>query len=106
MFVLDASESEKEENFNKQKNFVYNFAKRFQIGAHNIQFSSVTFSMGVRNDFYLNTFHNRHGVLDAISKLQVCDVFNGYPITVLVFLSAISVARMLHSRAVWAWARV
>lgn len=51
-------------------NFVYNFAKKFKIGPQNIQFSTVTFSSQVRNDFYLNTYHRRQDVLHAIQHLQ------------------------------------
>ncbi|XP_033733474.1 collagen alpha-1(XII) chain-like [Pecten maximus] len=70
VFVLDSSESEKQENFTKQINFVYNFAKRFEISPKNVQFSTVTFSSAVRNDFYLNTYHRRNEVLHAIQNLQ------------------------------------
>ncbi|XP_069109688.1 LOW QUALITY PROTEIN: collagen alpha-5(VI) chain-like [Argopecten irradians] len=53
VFVLDSSESEKnEENFTKQINFVYNFAKQFEIGPKNVtvQYCDV-FSSAIRNDF-------------------------------------------------------
>ncbi|OWF36148.1 Collagen alpha-5(VI) chain [Mizuhopecten yessoensis] len=70
VFVLDSSESEKQVNFTKQVNFVYNFAKRFQIGPKNVQFSTVTFSSEIRNDFYLNTYHHRGDVLHAIQNLK------------------------------------
>ncbi|XP_060079522.1 collagen alpha-1(XII) chain-like [Ylistrum balloti] len=70
VFVLDSSESEKQENFTKQINFVYNFAKRFEIGPDNVQFSTVTFSSEIRNDFYLNTYHRRNNVLHAIQNLK------------------------------------
>ncbi|XP_069119207.1 cartilage matrix protein-like [Argopecten irradians] len=70
VFVLDSSESEKQENFTKQINFVYNFAKRFEISPTNVQFSTVTFSSAIRNDFYLNTYNHRGEVLHAIQNLQ------------------------------------
>ncbi|XP_056003036.1 cartilage matrix protein-like isoform X2 [Ostrea edulis] len=69
VFLLDASESEKATGFAKEIEFVYNFARKFHIGPDNVQFGSVTFSSGIRNDFYLNTYHNRHDVLNAIQKI-------------------------------------
>lgn len=70
VFVLDSSESEKEEGFKKEIDFAYRFARQFQIGPSNVQFSSVSFSSEVRNDFFLNTYHGRHDVLNAIQNLQ------------------------------------
>nr|XP_022312052.1 collagen alpha-6(VI) chain-like isoform X1 [Crassostrea virginica] len=70
VFLLDASESEEAEGFAKEIQFVYNFARKFHIGPQNVQFSSVTFSTTVRNDFFLNTYNNRHDVLNAIQKIN------------------------------------
>lgn len=70
VFLLDASESELAEGFAKEIQFVYNFARKFHIGPQNVQFSSVTFSSNVRNDFFLNTYSNRHDVLNAIQKIS------------------------------------
>uniref|UniRef100_A0A8W8NWN6 VWFA domain-containing protein n=1 Tax=Magallana gigas TaxID=29159 RepID=A0A8W8NWN6_MAGGI len=70
VFLLDASESEQAEGFGKEIQFVYNFARKFHIGPQNVQFSSVTFSSNVRNDFFLNTYSNRHDVLNAIQKIS------------------------------------
>lgn len=70
VFLLDASESELAEGFAKEIQFVYNFARKFHIGPQNVQFSSVTFSTVVRNDFFLNTYSNRHDVLNAIQKIS------------------------------------
>ena len=74
VFLLDASESEEAEGFAQEIQFVYNFARKFHIGPQNVQFSSVTFSTTVRNDFFLNTFNNRHDVLDAIQKINYMQV--------------------------------
>jgi len=38
VFVLDSSDSEGEENFQTQREFVYNFAAQFNIGKDNVQF--------------------------------------------------------------------
>ena len=43
--------------------------KKFQIGPDNVQFSSVTFSSAVRNDFWLNTYHDRRGLLHAVQNI-------------------------------------
>lgn len=74
VFLLDASESELAEGFAKEIQFVYNFARRFHIGPQNVQFSSVTFSSVVRNDFFLNSYNNRHDVLNAIQKISYMQV--------------------------------
>ena len=44
--------------------------KKFQIGPSNVQFSSVSFSTAVRNDFWLNTYHDRRNLLSAVQKTQ------------------------------------
>ncbi|XP_062602572.1 collagen alpha-3(VI) chain-like [Saccostrea cucullata] len=69
VFLLDASESEKAEGFAQELQFVYNFARKFHIGSDNVQFGAVTFSSEIRNDFYLNTYRNRHDLLNAIQKI-------------------------------------
>ena len=66
IFVLDSSDSEGRENFQKQLDFVHNFAVQFKIGPQNVQFSLVTFSSDVQNQFYFNTYHSRHDILFAI----------------------------------------
>ena len=75
VFLLDASEIELAEGFAKEIQFVYNFARKFHIGPQNVQFSSVTFSTTVRNDFFLNTYNNRHDVLNAIQKINYMQVY-------------------------------
>ncbi|KAL5009053.1 hypothetical protein ScPMuIL_014634 [Solemya velum] len=66
VFVLDSSDSEGENNFRIQTDFVESFARQFAIGPNNIQFSLVTFSSVVNNIFWLNTYHGRHSLLAAI----------------------------------------
>ncbi|XP_048776689.1 uncharacterized protein LOC125680924 isoform X2 [Ostrea edulis] len=69
IFVLDASESLSSDDFEIEKQFVYNFTKRFKIGSDNVQFGSVTIGDTVRNDFYLNTYRDREQLLRKIKSL-------------------------------------
>lgn len=48
VFLLDSSDSEGPENFEKQKQFVQNFVRRFVVGPNNVRFASITFSDQVR----------------------------------------------------------
>lgn len=66
VFVLDSSDSEGPENFQKELDFVYRFAVQFKIGPQNVQFSLVAFSSDVQNQFHFNTYHSRHQVFFAI----------------------------------------
>ncbi|XP_053400755.1 collagen alpha-6(VI) chain-like [Mercenaria mercenaria] len=70
VFVLDSSDSEGAENFKKEVEFVYNFAAQFSIGTSNVQFSVVTYSSDVRNDFFFNKYNSRNAVLHAIRNIQ------------------------------------
>ncbi|XP_060561222.1 collagen alpha-1(XII) chain-like [Ruditapes philippinarum] len=70
VFVLDSSDSEGADNFKTEVDFVYDFAAQFSIGANNVQFSVVTFSSDIRNDFFFNKHHHRHTVLQAIRNIQ------------------------------------
>lgn len=69
MFVLDSSDSEGAENFRKEVEFVNSFASQFSIGVNNVQFSVVTFSSDVRNDFFFNKYHSRNAVIHAIRNI-------------------------------------
>jgi len=53
VFVLDASSSEGSTNFQKQINFVKDFVTKFHVGVSGTQFSVVTFSTSVKNEFWL-----------------------------------------------------
>jgi len=70
VFVIDSSDSEGPDNFKTELEFVYKFAAQFSIGASNVQFSVVTFSSSVRNDFYFNTYNSRNAVLHAIRNID------------------------------------
>ena len=65
---MDSSDSEGPDNFQKQLDFVYRFAVQFKIGVQNVQFSLVSFSSDVQNQFFFNTYHSRHDVLFAIQN--------------------------------------
>ncbi|XP_052793137.1 collagen alpha-1(XII) chain-like [Mya arenaria] len=66
VFVLDSSDSEGADNFQREVDFVYNFAAQFSIGVNSVQFSVVSFSSDVQNVFYFNDHKSRHDVLTAI----------------------------------------
>ena len=66
VFVLDSSDSEGPDNFQKELDFVYRFAVQFKIGPQNVQFSLLVFSSDVKNQFHFNTYHSRHDVLNGI----------------------------------------
>jgi uncharacterized protein YegL len=70
VFVLDSSDSEGADNFKTEVEFVYNFAAQFSIGTNNVQFSVVTYSSDVRNDFFFNKYNSRNEVLHAIRNIQ------------------------------------
>lgn len=70
VFVIDSSDSEGAENFKKEVDFVHDFAAQFSIGKNNVQFSVVTFSSAIRNEFFFNRYHSRRDVLQAISNIQ------------------------------------
>ncbi|XP_060081669.1 collagen alpha-1(XII) chain-like [Ylistrum balloti] len=67
VFILDSSGSEGLPNFQKELQFVSNFVNNANIGPQNIQVGLVTFSDIVKNEFYLDTYHNK---IDIMAKLQ------------------------------------
>lgn len=69
MFLLDSSSSEGPANFKKQVQFVENFVNQFNVGPDAAQFSVVTFSTTVHNEFYLNTHSTVSGVVRGIHKV-------------------------------------
>lgn len=68
--MLDSSDSEGAENFKTEVEFVYDFAAQFSIGTNNVQFSVVTYSSDVRNEFFFNNYTSRNAVLHAIRNIQ------------------------------------
>lgn len=70
MFLLDSSGSEGSANFQKQVQFVENFVNRFNVGPNAAQFSVVTFSTTVHNEFYLNTYSTVSGVMTGIHRIS------------------------------------
>lgn len=69
VFLLDSSSSEGPANFKKQVQFVENFVNQFNVGPDAAQFSVVTFSTTVHNEFYLNTHSTVSGVVRGIHKV-------------------------------------
>lgn len=70
VFLLDSSGSVGTTNFQKQKDFVAKFAQSFTIGPHNVQIGVVTFASTVHNEFNLNTFHDKHSLVNAINGIH------------------------------------
>ena len=70
VFLLDSSASEGSSNFKKQLQFVQRFVQAYDIGSDKVQVSIVTFSTSPHNAFYLNTYHDKTSLLNAIGKVS------------------------------------
>lgn len=68
-FLLDASGSVGQTNFNKQKQFVAKFAESFTIGPQNVQIGVTTFSSAVHHQFYMNKYNSKAPLVNAIKHL-------------------------------------
>ncbi|XP_052218687.1 coadhesin-like isoform X3 [Dreissena polymorpha] len=68
IFVLDGSDSEGQENFNKQLAFVANYTHQFEIGQNKTRVSVVTFSSEVKNEFYLDRYYDNSSLTHAIEQ--------------------------------------
>ena len=66
VILMDSSVSVGYTNFEKQKNFVADFANTFKIGQNNVQIGVVTFASEPSNEFNLNTFQTKEEVVNAI----------------------------------------
>lgn len=69
VFVLDSSASEGSINFQKQLDFVRDFAYQFAIGPQDVQISVIVFSSGAHEQFPLNKYHDQASLLAAISRI-------------------------------------
>ncbi|CAC5400770.1 COL6A [Mytilus coruscus] len=69
VFALDSSGSVGLSNFRKQIDFVKDFVNRFSISSTRTQFSVVTFSNRVNNEFWLNEYQNKHDLIHAIDNI-------------------------------------
>ena len=69
VILMDASGSVGTTNFEKQKNFVADFANTFDISPNNVQIGVVTFASEPKNEFNLNTFQTKLEVVNAISEI-------------------------------------
>ncbi|XP_021367855.1 collagen alpha-3(VI) chain-like isoform X2 [Mizuhopecten yessoensis] len=69
IFVLDSSNSEGLENFNKQLDFVKNFVELVKIGPNNVQVGVVTFESEEHNEFDLNEHLNSKDLVNAIDSI-------------------------------------
>lgn len=70
LFLLDASGSITRTNFDKQLNFVRDFAKQYIIGPNNIQVGVATFSTSVQEQIRLNQYSSAPALLAAISAVS------------------------------------
>ncbi|XP_052231181.1 collagen alpha-4(VI) chain-like [Dreissena polymorpha] len=78
VFILDASESVKPDNFNKTLQFVNEMIDAFFIGPTNMQIAVLTFSTNVNNIFHLNNNTNKIAMKDAVNNSTYT---NGYTYT-------------------------
>ncbi|XP_062581120.1 collagen alpha-4(VI) chain-like [Saccostrea cucullata] len=70
VFLLDASYSEGQTNFNKQLKFVEDFVNQFSVGPDATQISVVTFATTVHNAFSLNAHSTKPSVISAIQSVS------------------------------------
>ncbi|XP_076089754.1 matrilin-1-like [Mytilus galloprovincialis] len=70
VFALDSSGSVGLSHFKKQIDFVKDFVNKFSIGPTRTQFSVVTFSDTVNNEFTLNEYPNKHRLINAIDNIK------------------------------------
>ena len=69
MFLLDSSVSVGTTNFEKQKNFVADFAGTFDISPNSVRVGVVTFASEPNNEFNLNTFQSRDETVNGINNI-------------------------------------
>ncbi|CAG2185497.1 COL6A [Mytilus edulis] len=69
-FVLDSSDTVGQTNFAKQLNFVKNTVNNLDVGGDKVRVSTVTFSSGVHNQFFLNNYGTKADVMNAISGIK------------------------------------
>lgn len=70
MFVLDESGSVGQANFILQNEFVAKFVEGFNIGRNATQVAAITFATGPKLEFYLNTYHDKTKLLEAIKQFN------------------------------------
>lgn len=69
-FVLDSSSSIGSSDFSKQLDFVKNTVRQFDVGPTKTQFSVVSFSDQVFDEFHLNRYTSKSQVLAAVSNIR------------------------------------
>ena len=68
-FLLDSSSSVGIANFQKQLDFVKNFAKAFNIGPTGTQIGATIFSSSPSNQFWMNDHLDKPSLLSAIDYI-------------------------------------
>ena len=68
-FLLDASGSVGMPDFQKQLQFVKQFASGFNIGPQNVQIGATIFSSNPTNVFWMNDHPNKADLLNAIDNI-------------------------------------
>ncbi|KAL4238702.1 hypothetical protein ACF0H5_003409 [Mactra antiquata] len=69
VFVLDASSSEGQTNFDKQLDFVARVANDFNIGPRDVQIGVITYAYSPNLEFYLNRYSTKSSLLSAIQRI-------------------------------------
>ncbi|KAK3589597.1 hypothetical protein CHS0354_043058 [Potamilus streckersoni] len=70
IFLVDSSESQKSDNFNKQLKFIKDFVKSVYIGPTYVQVSVITYSFDATVEFKWTTHNDNSSVLDAIDNIK------------------------------------
>ncbi|KAK3595499.1 hypothetical protein CHS0354_021597 [Potamilus streckersoni] len=69
VFLLDASSSEGDTNFQTQLDFVSRVSNDFIIGKDQVQIGLITFATYPRNEFYMNTYTTKSTLLSQIQRV-------------------------------------
>lgn len=70
VFILDASGSVGDVNFNKMLDFVNHMVDGFPIGPTETHVAMLTFDSKVYNQFHLNKYMNKNSIKNAVSNTQ------------------------------------
>lgn len=70
VFIVDASGSVGDDNFNKTLSFVHNMVNGFNVGPNDFQIGMITFDTKPYLQFHLNRYTNKADVESAIDRTQ------------------------------------
>ncbi|CAH1774657.1 unnamed protein product, partial [Owenia fusiformis] len=70
IFILDASESVGPQDFIKVREFVRAITRELDVSRDTNRIAAISFSDGVTEHFFLDTFDNKQDVLDALQNIS------------------------------------